>query len=456
MAGLYSQLYLGSSALSAHRTGVSAAGHNIANVNTPGHTRVGVDLRAQNAFIGGVRSHGYTTSADLILHQRERLADGDMGRATDLASAAASLEGALALESGSMVDAIAALFGGIVQLSSNPTDGALRGGVVSQAQGASNAFNRAAQAIAESRNTADDRIVALTQQATALAQQIADANQALRSTVDSTIIDRRNQAARELSAIVGGSAHIDSKGSMRYSLENGTTLVDDIFASAMTATPDGTNYGGRMRVDVVSRSRTRDVTTSVTSGQVGAQLEFRDQVASQMQADLDQLAFDFTSQFNATHRNFAGMDGVSGRDFFAPVAAVQGAAAAMAVDAAVVADPGLIAGADPVLGSGDNAGLAALAGLATQSLAGTGQSQTFAEAGLTMLSGLGFMVQSAQADQEVASLRSDSLAAMRDSLTGVSVEEELTRLQGFQRASEASARVLQTVDSMLGNLIEML
>ena len=67
---------------------------------------------------------------------------------------------------------------------------------------------------------------------------------------------------------------------------------------------------------------------------------------------------------------------------------------------------------------------------------------------------LGFTVQRAEKDQDIAQLRSDSLAALRDSVSGVSVEEELTKLQAFQRATEASVRVIQTVDSLLGNLIE--
>ena len=81
---------------------------------------------------------------------------------------------------------------------------------------------------------------------------------------------------------------------------------------------------------------------------------------------------------------------------------------------------------------------------------------TFLDEGLKMMTGLGFTVQRAQRDQEVASLRSDALASLRDSMTGVSVEEELTRLQAFQRASEASAKVLNTIDGLLGTLIEVL
>jgi flagellar hook-associated protein 1 FlgK len=456
MAGLYSQLYLGSSALGAQRTGVSAAGHNIANVNTPGHTRVDVDLRANAAFIGGVRSLGYTSSADLVLHQRERLADAEMGRANDLAVSSAALEGALALESGSIVDAIAALFGGITELSSNPTDTALRAAAVADVESVGDAFNRAAAAIQESQRTADERLASMARQANVLTEEIAATNRSLRVTNDPTLVDRRNQAARDLATLVGGNAHIDAKGSMRFALEDGSVLVDGDFSAVLEATPDGVNYGGHMRIDVVSGARRRDVTNSLAGARMGAQLHFRDQTSAQMLTDIDQLAFDVATQMNATHQNFAGTNGVSGSNLFTVPTGVAGAATAMSIDAAVLADPAMLATADPVLGPGDNSGLLALAAMRTAASTGSGGTMTFMDEGLRMMTDLGFTVQRAGRDQEIASLRSDSLASLRDTVSGVSVEEELTRLQTFQRASEASARVLQTVDGLLGTLIEAL
>ncbi len=456
MAGLLSQLYLGSSALGAQRTGVAAVGHNIANVNTPGYTRVDVDLRANEAFIGGVYSQGYTSTANLVLHQRERLADADMGRANDLAVASAALEGALALESGSIVDAIAALFGGITELSSNPTDTALRAAAVADVESVGEAFNRAAASIQESQRNADERLASMARQANVLTEEIASTNRSLRITNDPTLVDRRNQAARDLATLVGGNAHIDAKGSMRFALEDGTVLVDGDFSAAMEATPDGANYGGRMRIDVVSGARRRDVTTSMTGARMGAQLQFRDQIATQMLADIDQLAFDVATQMNATHRSFAGTNGISGSNLFTAPNGVAGAAAAMSIDAAVLADPTFFATADPALGPGDNSGLLALAGMRTVASTGAGGSMTFMDEGLRMMTDLGFTVQRAGRDQQIAALRSDSLASLRDTVSGVSVEEELTRLQSYQRASDASARVLQTVDGLLGTLIEAL
>ena len=50
----------------------------------------------------------------------------------------------------------------------------------------------------------------------------------------------------------------------------------------------------------------------------------------------------------------------------------------------------------------------------------------------------------------------DALAALRDSVAGVSVEEEMTRLSQFAHASEAAARVVGVVDELLQSLLRSL
>jgi flagellar hook-associated protein 1 FlgK len=453
MASLFAQLYLGTNAISAQRTGIAAAGHNIANVNTPGHTRLEADFRAQAGQLQGVRALGFVSTADLILSSRERLADAELGRADDMATATVSLESELSAPGGNLVDAIAELFGGIIKLSSNPTDIALREAALSNAQALGAAFNRSARAISDAQQGADERLASLADQATGLAAEIASANRELARGDNPALVDRRNQAARELSELVGGAAQIVPNGHMRFTLEDGTVLVDADRSARFETTVDTTNYQGHLRLDVVTDTSRRDVTRNMSSGRMGAQLQFRDVASQQILQDMDQLAFDLSTQINAAHRNFAGMDGVTGRDLFVPPTGVQGAAMAFAVDPQVVADPARIAAADPALGPGDNSGLLALANLRDAKLANAG-TRSFLDEALSMQTSLGFTVQRASRDQDIARLRGDSLAALRDSVSGVSVEEELTKLQAFQRATEASVRVIQTVDSLLGNLIE--
>ena len=50
----------------------------------------------------------------------------------------------------------------------------------------------------------------------------------------------------------------------------------------------------------------------------------------------------------------------------------------------------------------------------------------------------------------------NGIDALRDSVSGVSLEEELNRLSQFQHASEANMRFVQTIDQILGNMIDRL
>ena len=47
------------------------------------------------------------------------------------------------------------------------------------------------------------------------------------------------------------------------------------------------------------------------------------------------------------------------------------------------------------------------------------------------------------------------LTRQRDSVSGVSLDEEMTDLIKFQRAFEASARLITTIDSMLETVVNL-
>ena len=61
----------------------------------------------------------------------------------------------------------------------------------------------------------------------------------------------------------------------------------------------------------------------------------------------------------------------------------------------------------------------------------------------------------AQADSNATALSLQQLTDQRNAVSGVSLDEESTNLIRYQRAYEASARVVTTVDSMLQTLMTM-
>jgi flagellar hook-associated protein 1 len=72
----------------------------------------------------------------------------------------------------------------------------------------------------------------------------------------------------------------------------------------------------------------------------------------------------------------------------------------------------------------------------------------------TLVERVGSGVQGAQNEQTNFQTMLNAVADQRQSVSGVSLDEEMTNLIGFQRGYQASARTLTAMDSMLEQLIE--
>jgi flagellar hook-associated protein 1 FlgK len=66
---------------------------------------------------------------------------------------------------------------------------------------------------------------------------------------------------------------------------------------------------------------------------------------------------------------------------------------------------------------------------------------------------IGSDVQSAQSAQQTSQSLLSAIGNQRQSISGVSLDEEMTNLIQYQRAYQASARVMTTIDSVLDQLI---
>jgi flagellar hook-associated protein 1 FlgK len=73
-----------------------------------------------------------------------------------------------------------------------------------------------------------------------------------------------------------------------------------------------------------------------------------------------------------------------------------------------------------------------------------------------MASKVGVVKATIEGDQK---MREDTVATantLRESTSGVSTDEEMIQLQQYQRAFEASTRVLSTVNALFDNLLQAL
>jgi len=454
MSSLIGLLNLGGNAILAQNAGVAVTGNNISNANTEGYSRQNVNLESELAapLVGGVRADGTSRADDQLLASRERSSSGAMGKSSTQAAALGTLESDLT--SGDVISAMGDLFAGLAKLAGAPADPELRASVIASGQAVATAFNSASSAISHARSDGDARIADDAKQATQLAAQIASANKAIAVSADPVLADKRDLAARKLAELVGGEGRIDPDGQMRFVAAGGAVIVDGARAATVSTTPDGTN-DGHLKVQIVDGPHVQDVTTSLDGGKIGGELAARDGTAKTAASALDQLAYDLATQMNAVHRANAGTDGGTNRDFFTAPAVVSGAAASLSVSATLVADPRQLATAALGAGPGSSDGVLALSALKDQPLAGGG-TRSFFDEGIRTLNAVGTDAKAASDTAALESTRSDVLAAARDSVSGVSTQEEMTRLSAFQHASEAATQFVSTVNQLLTDLIQKL
>ncbi len=456
MSSLMGLLDLGAGAIQAQNAGIATASNNAANVNTEGYSRQRVDLRANigSPILGGVTFGDPQRIGDDLLAGRQRLIGGSSGYFDSLSVSLLDLEGVITAAEGDIPAGIGEFFGNLNNVATSPLDTQQREAVLASTRRLAASFRQQASDLQRSRKDADERIRDTVLSASSLSSEIAKLNKAIQLQGDPVLVDQRENAALKLSELIGGKARIDDDGQMRFLLDNGSVVVDGTRASSFEATSDST-LGDMSRVEIVDGQHRQNITSSISAGKMGADLHFRDDVTVRIVAEVDQLAFDFATNMNAVHRGFAGLDGVSGRDLFVEPTAVVGAALAFEVDPTVDADSSLLAAAAVGQPVGDNSGMLALLDTQDQLLAGGG-TRTFVDESIRYISGVGQDVRASVIDQKFNEAQKNNLDALRDSISGVSLEEELNRLSQFQHASQASMRFVQTVDQLLGRMIDLL
>ena len=212
---------------------------------------------------------------------------------------------------------------------------------------------------------------------------------------------------------------------------------------------------GFRQVHISQGSATLNITSRLGEGEIGANVDIRDNVMAGILTDLDTLAFEVASQVNTVHNAGFGSDGLTGRDFFGPLTVVAGAAQFLSLDAAVDGTPSALAAATTAAGlPGDNTNATALAALADQSLMAAG-TQTFQEFYAGFLAELGNDAHVSYIQTSRAELQLAGAQDLRDSISGVSLEEEALNIIRFKDAYQAAARVVATVNGLLEELMRI-
>ncbi len=458
---LTSTLHVARSALTAHSYGVRVASDNIANVNTPGYARRQVQLSPQlvgagSATVGGVNAEPQSRVADTFLDRRYLGSTSSsafgMERQRLLSSVESLFDESLGGGIGSSLDAV---FSSFSALSTNPSSAAARSQVLLDSAAFADSVGDVANAIAEQRVNLGSQATELATSVNGITSEIAQLNEQIvqgRAVGGDTsaLEDRRYQAMEQLAEFVDFSPVSDDDGYLSIHV-GGTALVQRDRAKSFQVDLDS---NGNLRYTIAGGgSAARDVTRAVSGGELAAVRSVRDTDLVTLSRDLDQLAYDVGSALNAQHAAGYDQNGTAGGPLFDLPSGPDGAARAIQLSAAMVGHPERVAAAaNASANAGDGGNALALAGLRTQQLA-AGGTRTPNDEFARVIAHVGSTVADARSRAELSDALKAQAFSLRDSLSGVSLDEEMLNLTQHQRAYEAATRVIQVVDEMLQELL---
>ena len=447
-------------ALTADQEALNVTSNNVANQNTAGYTREVVDFQAADTVTlsGATFGSGVTASAT---SQRDRVLEQQVQQQTQIQAQSGALESALQLiqnvfglsststsaSSTTFGTDINSFFSALSSLTSNPSDTATRQSVLSAATALAGDFNSAANQLTQVSSSLNQQVAGDVGQVNSLTSTIASLNAQITSRSPNsdagTLEDQRQLAITQLSQLVGLDQISTENNGITLTTSGGAVLVSGNQSFALSTT----QVGGVTHV--VAGVSGQDLTTNLTGGDLGGVLQARDQQLPSYQKALDSLAFGIGTQVN--QQNELGLDGNGnpGAAIFSLPPTQSGAAAQIQVAAT---NPSAVAAAAVGEGSAGNTNASALADLFSAIVAG---GQTASGFLASFLGQIGSDASAATTNNSAQQAILTQLTTQRDSLSGVSLDEEAANLTQYQRAYQAAAQVFNIGDTIMASALNL-
>lgn len=490
MVSTFHGLELGKRGLLTSQANISTTGHNIANANTKGYSRQQVNTEPASALnvytngqvnpsqLGsGVLVNSITRARDQYLDNQYRNQSASLGEWSVKQETLEQLEAAVnePSETG-LSTAMDQLWAAWDDLALNPDSLPARAVVKERAKSLVETAQAIDQSMSSIKEDLNAKQTAKLTEANQLLDQIADLNTSIRRTGKQAndLLDKRDVLVEELSKLTSVQVSEQNDGTYTISLADGTSLVNgsnvENRLDATSNITSGELAGITQSMEIIDgyQGKLNDTVKALVFGEMTVEIPAGSQLADgtvvpagqsiQMTVKglngLSELGWALSGDANGNAQPGAALF-VADPDNFS--------VASLSINSDVDRNPGLIAASlrtETVNGQqrvvAGNSELAQLiANMRNEKVTIDGNSQSVGGFFQAMISELGTESKAAMnhvANQEAAQLATDN---RRQSVMGVSLDEEMANLIKYQHAYNAAARVVSTTDQLLDTLINM-
>ncbi|MBT5922629.1 MAG: flagellar hook-associated protein FlgK [Cellvibrionales bacterium] len=325
-------LNIGVTGLLASQTAINTTGHNIANANVQGYSRQEVVLETNAPRFGGGGFVGNGVEVETIrritnefITQQLRTDTANFAELDAFATQISQLDSVIAGANTGLTAALDSFFSSLQAVADSPTSLPARQLVLSEGERLAQRFNVLQSGINAQTDNVNGQIRSIGSEVDQLAQSIAKLNGDIAaaqgfSTSDQVndLLDRREEALRQLSELVSFSTSEQDGNIINVFVGGGQPLVLGSNSNRVV-TMDNPLDASRTELAIDVNNNLQMVTDSFSGGKLGGLLRYRDNILDSVQGNVGVLALAVTDMFNAQHRAGIDLNSQQGIDFFTPI-----------------------------------------------------------------------------------------------------------------------------------------
>ncbi|NBB88045.1 MAG: flagellar hook-associated protein FlgK [Bacteroidetes bacterium] len=479
--GINQIIEMGRRSLRTFDAGMNTVSQNIANAESEGYHRrritinsVATDSRGvvigppgATDRLGGAGVGSFERLRDRLFTAMGREASTGLGAGEEEARLLDGVESVFGVGTeGSLSNVLSGFWNGWSDLADNPTDIGTREALLRKAQNLTSTLNRVDSDLNRIRNEAAGTLGRSVDDVNDKLNRIAELNERIQKSRNNgspnySAEDERDQLVKDVAeyvpvkvlenqndgyqVTVNGMSVVQGTNVVELDLQNGTTPPNP---------PDKLVYfEGTNKTFQPAPNRRGD-------GKIGALLRTLNDTLRGVQSDLDTLSGDIVTQVNGIHSNGYDLNGVQGGTFFDPANTTAGdislsddlrdpdGPGPQPVGPALLPERIAAAAEDPATpGTSDGPGNS------DQALSIFDLRETLENEAIRIVSDVGNQLDEAQKTSSAQSGVLAQVDAMESGVSGVSIDEELTKMIEYQQSFAASSRIIQTAQQMMDTLL---
>ena len=462
-------LNIGRTALLTHQEAINVTGHNIANMNTDGYSRQRINMETCEPVSSspgqtgtGVKAAEIQRIYDRFLGAQINDENQNLGNREAQKGVLEKIEIIFNESSGyGLNQAMSEFWNGWQALANNPSDHTERVALLNKSETMTTTFNNTYSNLTQIQKNIDTSIIGTITEVNSITERIAELNQKIAEIEISgqnanDYRDSRDLSLKKLSLITDIESFENSDGKVTVLAADGRLLVGNNSSRNLSTKTDDSGFQHIAWAD--SNGNLVDITDSISGGKLKGWLEVRDNTIPDYLSRLDDIAEGIITEVNDLHKSGYGLNddvddvGGGGRNFFTGTTASD-----IAINQTIVNGVNNIAAAGSSDGlPGGNSNAINIANLQNKlTMNGDPASATFDDYYNSLISDVGSMAQKAKVSFDHQSLMVTHLNNYRESVSGVSSDEEMVKLIEFQHGYNAAAKLISVADELLDRVINM-